>query len=119
MISFYSVKVSFVYYDKDEQGMREHTLSKDFLAENHEEALDMAPKWAANRMDNYMRDAYEPQTEIGCITVGERTVERPEENGFIGGGFYQFFQWKYDYPGTYAEYAESWKAEHKEEKDNG
>lgn len=106
-ITVFNVSVGYVF--PTDEGMREHQLSTDFIADTHAEAIHTAFAWADNRLDAIVRDMYGEKTAIGSVTVGTHTVGRARSDGYIDGGRGRFFEWKYDWPETREQAEESWK----------
>ena len=106
----FSAHVSYPYYDTDERGMRETSLTREFVADTYGEALDVASKWADNRLEALIKDMYGKDAKIGCVKVGVRVIGCARGDGYIEGGFGQFFEWKYDWPGSLSQHIEAWKS---------
>ena len=109
MIEVYSVSVSYVY--PFEGSFREHTLCSEYLADSPYEAVLGAKRWAVNRFEDYMLDAYKA-TEIGCIKVGSKTICYVDERGYIANRYLPFFEWKYGFPMTLDEAIERYRVCH-------
>lgn len=115
-VHVFTTKVSYIYYDGRDRAMRETPLKIQFIADSHGEALDVASRWADNRFEALMNTYGDDDSKnaIGSITVGVRTVGRARSDGYIDGGYGQFFEWKYDWPGTRQEWIERWKSTYPE-----
>ena len=116
-VQVFSVHVSYPYYDTEDMAMRETSLQRNFVADTYGEALDVASKWADNRLEAVIKDMYGQDAKVGCIKVGVRVIGRAEDSGFIPGGMGQFFEWKYDWPGFRNQHIESWKNSNAEMRD--
>jgi gamma-glutamylcyclotransferase (GGCT)/AIG2-like uncharacterized protein YtfP len=98
-------------YRHEDGEMMERSLTHKFIADNYYEAVVAAMKWAKDRFKTIIKDSYK-ESFISSLTLGEYLISQlPSSYGIGHAG--AFFQWKYDWPGTF----EDWLRNKKDELD--
>lgn len=99
-----------VYTYREHEGMMlegmmlEKSLSLEFLANSHKEAIDKAIAWAKDRYENYIKDSYK-ESFFSSIKVYTKEIGFIDEDGTGHTKNHMFFfEWKHDWPGTLEQY---------------
>jgi len=97
-------------YRSEDGEMMEKSLTHQFIADNYYEAVVAAMDWAKDRFKIIIQDFYDyKESFISSLTLGECFINRLPVSHSVG--HVSFFQWKYDWPGTFEDWLKNKKDE--------
>lgn len=112
-IKVYSAHTSYPY--GTDEGMREMSLTTDYMADNPVDAIRAAIRFADDRVLNLRDTNTYRGLCVGCIKVSEKTIGPIEADGrTTTRTSFPFFEWKFDFPGTLEQHVHVFEVKYNE-----